>query len=93
MTEVKTNPSKEIKELLVGLLRINKAVADIAEDGKLSFADFGTLMSLIKDHKVLSEAVKGLKDIDFSLLKDPEVEKEILNAVVDTVHEIINEYK
>lgn len=70
---------KETKELLEGLGKLAKAVAKIAEDGKIKPDDLQVVLDLAKDVNVLAEAVKGAKEIP-SELKDLD-EKEVMEII------------
>jgi len=81
---------KETIELLDGLKVIAEVGADIFEDGKLKFNDLTKLTQLADSFTVLSEAVKGLDQID-NEVKDLTIAE--ITEILTKVYEIVLVFK
>lgn len=84
---------KEIKELLVGIVRVNKAIGEILEDGKVTISDLTSLVNLAKDYSLLQQAVVGLNNVDIKSLLSKASTVEVTALTYDFVSEIIATYR
>lgn len=84
---------KEIKELLVGIVRVNKAIGEILEDGKVTISDLTSLVNLAKDYSLLQQAVVGLNNVDIKSLLSKASTVEVTALTYDFVSEIIAIYR
>lgn len=84
---------KEIKELLVGIVRVNKAIGEILEDGKVTISDLTSLVNLAKDYSLLQQAVVGLNNVDIKSLLSKASTVEVTSLTYDFVSEIIATYR
>lgn len=83
----------EIRELLAGVVRVNKAIGDVIADGKFTMTDITIMVGLAQDYAMLKKSVEGLKNVDLKAVLNAASAVEITALTYDFVSDVVAVYK